>query len=247
MTATTFSPATFESTVAVLRTGYETLARHLAELPHTIERAVSRPWVPGWFGAAVRHATDGLRALCRDVLSTVGEMLEGAAAPVLFAVRALDWSREVGGPASGVAGTVHPNALRATLTWQGEAASAYRAAVAGQSAAAGQVHTIASAVSTSLVTCATAGLAFYIAMGLIVAKVVAAVVVVVAALGSIAFSWAGVLYAIEEAGVTLAMALSALTAFTAAQMAATGALLNLTNAAENLTVYPSGHWPRGVA
>ena len=113
----------------------------------------------------------------------------------------------------------------------------------GQAPAATQVAAVATTVATSLGACAVAGLAFYVALGVIVARLVTAVTVVVAALGSVAFSWAGVLLAVEEAAVTSGMVVTAVAGLTAVQGAAAVAVVNVTNAARSTAAFPHGHWP----
>ncbi|GEA81026.1 hypothetical protein [Cellulomonas uda] len=242
-----FSPATYEATVESLRAGVRTLSGQLTELPRAASQAVGHAWVPGWLADAVRSCTDRLVALGRDLAARVGELLTGAAAPVLFFVRAHDWVTHVGAPASRVAGELQPSALHATRAWEGAAATAYRAAVAGQAPAAAQVHAVATAVATSLTTCAAAGLAFYVALGVIVAKVVTALAVAIAAFGSAVFSWAGVLLVVEEAAVTSGMVVAAVAGLMAVQGAAAAATVHVTNATGQSSTFPHGHWPSATA
>ncbi|ASR55181.1 hypothetical protein [Cellulomonas sp. PSBB021] len=241
-----FSPATYEATVESLRAGVRTLSGQLTELPRAASHAVGHAWVPGWLADAVRSCTDRLVALGRDLAARVGELLTGAAAPVLFFVRANDWVTDVGAPASRVAGALQPSALH-TTPWEGAAATAYRAAVAGQAPAAAQVHAVATAVATSLTTCAAAGLAFYVALGVIVAKVVTALAVAIAAFGSAVFSWAGVLLVVEEAAVTSGMVVAAVAGLMAVQGAAATATVHVTNATGQSSAFPHGHWPSATA
>ncbi|UJP39708.1 hypothetical protein [Cellulomonas palmilytica] len=238
-----FSPSTYEATVESLRAGVRALSDRVADLPRAAGDAVGHAWVPDWLADAVRACADRLAALGRGLVARVGELLEGAAAPVLFFLRAHDWITQVGAPASGVAGAVQPSALRATRTWDGATASAYRAAVVGQAPAAAQVHRVAATVASSLTACAVAGLAFYVALAVIVAKVVAAFVAAVAAFGSGVLSWAGLLIVVEEAAVTSGMVVSAVAGLVAVQGAAAVATVNVTDAARHASAFPHGHWP----
>ena len=242
-----FSPASYEATVAELRSGMVALTSRLTEVLPAVDDTAGRWWVPDALADGLRWCAQRLLTLGRDLLDTLGELLEGAGAPVLFFVRAHEWVSQVGPPASDVAATIHPNALRATLTWSGEAAATYRAAVAGQSPAAAQVQAVSGVVAAALCGCAAAGLAFYVALGLILAKFLTATVAAIAALGSVVLSWAGLLLIVEEAAVNTGMVVSAVAGLTAAQGAAALALVNLTGAARSRTAFPRGHWPVGTA
>jgi len=241
----TFVPSTYEATVTALRGGVQALSDRVDALPRALDRALALP-LPDWLRAGLRACVDRLATLGRAAVDRVGELLAGAAAPVLFFVRAHDWVTQVGGPASGVAGALQPGALRAPRTWEGAAASAYRAAVAGQAPAAAQVHAVATTLASSLTTCAVAGLAFYVALGVIVTRLLTALAAALAALGSVVLSWAGLALVVEEAAVTAAMVVSAVAALTAVQGAAAAAAVGVTNAARNDTAFPTGHWPRAT-
>ncbi|CAM5782492.1 hypothetical protein [Cellulomonas persica] len=242
-----FSPATYDATIEQLRSGMRALTARMAQITPTLDDTLGQWWVPGLLADGLTWCADRLQELGRELLATLGDLLEGAAAPALFFVRAFEWVTEVGPPVSGVAATTHPNALRAPLTWTGEAASTYRAAVAGQSPAAAQVQSVSGVVAASLCACAAAGLALYVALGVILAKFLTAMVAAIAALGSVVLSWAGLLVIVEEAAVNTGMVVSAVAAFTAAQGAAALALVNVTGAARSQTSLPHGHWPAGTA
>ncbi len=98
-----------------------------------------------------------------------------------------------------------------------------------------------------MTTCAAAGLAFYVALGVIVAKVVTALAVAIAAFGSAVFSWAGVLLVVEEAAVTSGMVVAAVAGLMAVQGAAATATVHVTNATGQSSAFPHGHWPSATA
>ncbi|AEI11439.1 hypothetical protein [Cellulomonas gilvus] len=245
--SSTFTPTLHQAAVDELRGTVSALSDRLHEVRSALDSAVSRWGVPGWLADGLAWCTERMLDLGRTVLTRTGELLEGAAAPVRFFLRAYDWSTQVGAPASAVASAVHPNALRAPLSWTGDAATTYKAAVAGQAAAASQVQSISSAVTVSLGACAVAGLAFYVALGVIVAKFLAAATAAVVALGSVVLSWAGLLLIVEEAAVNLGMITAAVATLVATQGAAAAALVNITNASGAHNGFPGGHWPRGTA
>ncbi len=242
-----FNPSTYETTVDGLRSGMRALTEQLARVPGAVDDATAHWWFPDQLAAGLRWCTDRLLELGRELLDRLGELLEGAAAPVLFFVRAHDWMTRVGSPVSGVAASVHPNALRAPLRWTGEAATTYRGAVAGQSPAAAQIQAVSGTVTASLGACAVAGLAFYVALSLILTKFLVATIATVAAIGSVVLSWAGLLLIVEEAAVNTGMVMSAVGALVATQGAAALALVNVTGASRSQTALPHGRWPVGTA
>lgn len=91
--------------------------------------------------------------------------------------------------------------------------------------------------------CAAAGLAFYLALGIIVVKFIVAMVGVIVALGSVAFSWAGVALAVEEAGVNTGLIIAAVTTLTAVLGAQAQQMVTLHGEAVDASTFPGGRWP----
>jgi hypothetical protein len=61
---------------------------------------------------------------------------------------------------------------------------------------------IQNCAAIALGICAVAGLAFYVALGVILAQFIVAMIATIAAVGSIAFSWAGVGIAVGDTTVS---------------------------------------------
>jgi len=242
-----FSPAMFDATIEELTSGMTDLSGHLQRVGPTVNATVSNIFIPDFVADGLIWCAEKLIEIGTAVLEKIKELLLGAAAPVAFFFRAHDWRTQIGGPASGVAGSIGPNALRAPLVWTGEAATSYTRAVAGQAPAATSVESLSSTVSTALTTCAVAGLAFYVAIGLILVKLIVATIAAIVALGSVVFSWAGVALIVEEAGVNTAMIVAAVAALVALLGAQASALITVEGAAVSATAFPGGHWPVGTA
>ena len=76
--------------------------------------------------------------------------------------------------------------------WSGKARDAYRAAAGAQSTAAARVGSIAGSTSLNLLACAGAGLAFYIVLAGVLAKLIAALAVSIAGMSSGIFTAPGI-------------------------------------------------------
>ncbi|MCU1431422.1 MAG: hypothetical protein JWP95_527 [Actinotalea sp.] len=242
-----FSPATFQSVIDELVSGFDELVGHLNRVGPATNAATSHWWMPEPVARGLVWCANKLIELGNSILEKIGELLQGAAAPVTFFFRAADWRDSIGAPASLVAGSIAPTALRAPLDWTGDAAARYTRAVAGQAPAATAVETLSTTVATALTTSAAAGCAFYVALGVIIVKLIIATVAAIAALGSVVFSWAGVLLIIEEAGVNTAMIIAAVSLLTACLAAQAAAIVTVSGGAASSGAFPGGQWPVGTA
>ncbi len=242
-----FSAATYEATIEGLRSGITDLSGHLARVGPAVRSATSIPLMPDFVKDGLVWCGERLIEIGSAVLDKIGELLLGAAAPVAFFFRAASWHENVGGPASEVAASTHPNALRATRDWSGDAADSYTRAVGGQTTAAGAIQSVSSSMATALVTCAVTGLAFYVAIGIILVKLIAAAVAAIAALGSVVFSWAGVGIIIEEAAVNTGLIIAAVSALVAVLGAQGNAIVQIKGAVSSGAAFPGGSWPTGTA
>ena len=86
-------------------------------------------------------------------------------------------------------GNLRPEALSVGRHWHGPANDAYTKAIKPQSDAAAKLGTIAERTAASLTVCAAAGLAFYVALGVIVVKFIAAAVTAVVGLTGFSAAW----------------------------------------------------------
>jgi len=99
------------------------------------------------------------------------------------------------------------------------------------------------ATAIGLTVCAAAGLAFYVALGVIVFQLIASLVAAIAAVGSIIFSWAGLAMVVGDAGITTGMIIAAVTALAALLGVQAQQMVALHGTAVDDTAFPGGHWP----
>ena len=102
-------------------------------------------------------------------------------------------------------------------------------------------------MATSLSTCASAGLAFYGALALIVVKLIAATIAAIVAFGSVVLSPAGVAIVIEEVSVNTAMVVFVVTTVVAVLAAQSIQAVAIAGAAVDSDSFPGGHWPTARA
>ena len=131
--------------------------------------------------------------------------------------------------------------------WKGLAADRYATAVPTQSGAAGRIAATAQTTTTTLGACALAGLAFYVALGVILVRLIGALVAAIAAFGSEVFSWAGLLLVVEESGVALGLLIAAVSTLTALLGTQVATVNNLRGELVDHSQFPDGRWPRAVA
>src|SRR5262249_62359097 len=112
--------------------------------------------------------------------------------------------------------------------------------------AANKIASISDKTATALQICAAAGLAFYVAIGAILVKFIAAMVTAIAAFGSAVFSWAGAALIVEEAGVNSGLIWAAIGALTAALGTQAQQLIGLHGEAVDNSFFPGGRWPNPV-
>lgn len=134
-----------------------------------------------------------------------------------------------------------------TRDWEGAAADAYRKIINPQGSAAGKIGTISDKVATTLTICAAAGLAFYVAIGVIIVKLIAATVTAIGLLGSAVLSWAGAALIVEEAGVNTGLVIAAVTTLTALLGAQAQQMVALHGEAVDNATFPGGKWPAPTA
>ncbi len=238
----TFSQAQYESVAAALRSGVAELSALIDCVGAAAGAAARQPAVPAPLSAAIIDAGDGIAEAAAAVRDMVVEAMRGLAAPVFLLGDGLDWL-DVRSAATRVQGVLRVDQLPVADHWKGYAADRYALAVRAQSDAAGRLGAIAERASSVLVTCAVAGLAFYTALGVVVAKLIIALAGAIAAFGSVVFSWAGVLIVLEEAGVGATVVTGlvvALSALLGTQLTQIG---SLDGELADGGVFHRGHWP----
>jgi hypothetical protein len=240
-----FSVAQYQSVIDDLSAGLSTLTEKIGEVPAAVTGATHHWYIPEPVAQALEWLGRRLMELGRWVLDKLTELLKGAAAPVTFAMAAWDWET-VRGMAYGVAGHLTPTELTVDQYWHGLAADAYHDRIQPQADAAARISSMADRTATSLNVCAVSALAFYVALGVILVKFIAAFITALAAFASAVFSAAGVALIVEEAGVNTGMIVAAVGALLAVLGAQASQMVALHGEAVDPDKFPGGHWPNAT-
>lgn len=237
-----FSPAQYQAVVDKLSSGINTVSQQkLPELTSVTNDMLGKWYIPGFVKDAVKWLVEQIIHITETVLNKIVELLKGAAAPVYLFEYSWKWG-DIKGAATSVAAELTPE----TVTpegWKGDAAKAYSDAVDPQSKAAAQIGTVSTATITSLTVCAAAGLAFYIALGIVIFQFITSLVAAIAAIGSLVFSWAGVGIVLGEVTVSSGAIIAAVTALVALLGAQASQMGVLHGQAEDSSAFPGGRWP----
>jgi hypothetical protein len=241
-----FNEEQYRAAVEKIEKGLTDLDGKIQQIPGVANAAVSNFLMPDFVRDAVIWLAEKTVAILSSVVKKIVELLKGAVAPIYMFKYAWEW-QDIRGVATGVVGDLRPEALSVGRHWKGPANDAYTKAIKPQSDAATKVGTISERTATSLTVCAAAGLAFYVAIGVIVVKFIAAAVAVIAALGSVVFSWAGLALVVEEAGVNTGLIIAAVAALTALLGAQASQMAVLHGESIDNSVFPSGKWPKSTS
>ncbi|MGW1744930.1 hypothetical protein ACWCRD_04775 [Streptomyces sp. NPDC002092] len=242
-----FSSAQYEAITAKLSSGMQDLSAKLNQVGPTAESTANQWYVPNPVADALIWVSHKLVELGSWVLNKIKELLEGVGAPAAMFFYAMDWQSHVRGPASSVAGETAPEALVAPKHWSGDAATKYTASVKGQPTAATQIETSADKIATGLNICAAAGLAFYVALAVILAKYIATTVSAIAALGSVVFSWAGAAAIVGDTSVNAGLIWAAVAALVALLGVQAQQMTTIKGESVDNSTFPGGHWPDALA
>ncbi|MGP4014251.1 hypothetical protein [Saccharopolyspora sp. 5N708] len=199
-----FSEAQFGTVIDQLTAGTEELNRQIARIGPAAASAIESGWVSQPVKDAIEWCAQELEEAASEFYRVIVDLLKAAIAPVLMYQRAWEW-QNLRGQASGVADCLTPEALNVDNKWHGEAATAYAKTIKRHSKAAARIAAIASRIVGSLVFCASAGLAFYVALGFVVAKYIQTIVVAIAAIESGVFSLGGAVLFVAETAVDSAL------------------------------------------
>jgi uncharacterized protein YukE len=237
-----FSVAQYQATIDKINSGMQELSAKIGQVGPAANAAMDHWYIPGFVKDAIAWCAQKIIDLAKWIWDKFVELLKGAAAPVFMFQHALEW-QDVKGMATGVQGVLRADQLSVDDHWKGAASDAYVAAIKPQSEAAGKIGTIADKTAQALIISAVASLAFYVALGVILIKFIAAMVVAIAAFGSAVFSWAGAALVVEEAGVNTALVTAAVTTLLAALGAQAQQLTVLKGELVDGSAFPGGHWP----
>jgi hypothetical protein len=237
-----FSIAQYSAATDKVSRGNKTLADKTDELVSSANNFMGVWYIPGFIKDAVKWLVEKIVAAAKWVWHEVVELFKGVAAPIYMFKYAWDWE-DIKGRASTVAGELTVANVGVSSQWSGSAASAYAGSIAPQNAAATEVGNIANGTALSLTGCAAAGLAFYIALGVIVFQCVAGLVTAIAVLGTGLFAPGGLAIVLQEITITPAMIWAAVGALSALLAAEASQMVTLHGSAVDNSSFPGGHWP----
>ncbi|MFV2104703.1 hypothetical protein [Micromonospora sp. LOL_024] len=238
-----FSKAQFQALIEDITSGLGDLSHHLDRVGPVATAAANRWYVPSDVGAVIIAMANKVIEVGKELLQLFIDVLKGATAPISMFHDAWQWM-DIRGSATGIASALTEQHLVVDNSdWSGKARDAYVGSVSHHSNAAARIGAVASSTSNCLIGCAAAGSAFYITLGIVLAKLIAATIAVVAAFGSGIFSPAGAALMLEEAGVNTAIIGAALTTLGTFLAAQAGTMIVLHGEAVDATAFPAGKWP----
>lgn len=237
-----FGQAQYEAVVDKINEGITTVSAKIDEVIPAAEASIDHWYIPGFIKDAVMWLANETVSIAQEIWRTFTELLKGAAAPVIFFSDAWDWDN-IHGLASDVAGELSPTVMPSSRHWTGDAQQAYATIVPLQGAAASRIAAVADGTSSALNGCALAGLAFYLTLGLILAQFIIALVGVIAALGSIALSAAGLALAVGETTVGIGLIITAVGGLLTVLTTQSNEMVALHGQAVDNSAFPGGRWP----
>ncbi|GGL11831.1 hypothetical protein [Mangrovihabitans endophyticus] len=238
-----FSQAQHEAVIHEIETGLATFEHQLAYVVPAANTAASQRFVPAPVAQGFRWIAEETVAVGRAILDWFQDLLKGATAPIFMFIDSWRWMDIKGKANTAATDLTRQNLVIDDTDWSGTARDAYLTAAVAQSTAAARIGSIAANTAQNLLYCAAAGLAFYIVLAGVLAKLIAALAVSIAGMSSGIFTAPGIALFLEEAGVSTAVivaAVSTLAAFLAAQATA---MITLHGEAVDPTSFPHGAWP----
>jgi hypothetical protein len=238
------SVAQYQAVADKVTSGAHTMQAKVPELTAATNDMLGKWYIPGFVKDAVKWIVEGIINIAEKVWNFILEVLKGIAAPVYIAQYAWGWE-DVKGTASKVAGELTPGVVGCP-DWKGDTATKYTAAIGPQNTASAKVQGVADGTAIALMACFATALAFYIAIGVIIALFIAQLVAAIIAVGSIIFSWAGLAMVAEDCAVSGAMITAAVVTVLTALGAQVGSMITLHGQSVDNSAFPGGHWPKAV-
>ncbi len=239
-----FSQAQYEAVIREIDSGMTTFEAKLQQVAPAANAAMNHWYIPPPVAQGFKWIAEKTIEVGTAILNWFKDLLKGAVAPIYMFVDSWRWM-DIKGTANGISTDLSSQALVVDDSeWSGTARDSYLVAASAQSTSAARVGSIANGTSLNLLACAGAGLAFYIVLAGVLAKLIAALVVSITAMGSGVFTAPGIALFLEEAGVNTAIivtAVSTLAAFLGAQVTA---MVTLHGEAVDPTSFPGGVWPK---
>lgn len=240
------SVAQYQDAITKINQGMDDLSAKIQQVPQAANAALANTSLPQEVRDAIVWAAQKITELANQICQKIKELLVGAAAPVAFFSYADGW-QDIRGITTGVAGQLKPEAMPAAVPWSGPAADAYKKVIRPQGDAANKIGTISGNTAIALDACAVAGQTFYVALGIILVKFIAATVTAIAAFGTGVFAPAGAALIVEEASLNTGLIIAAVTTLVGVLSAQASAMVALHGEAVDNSSFPGGHWPNPIA
>lgn len=238
-----FSQAQYEAVVREIEAGLTTFQGQLAQVVPAANSATSHWYVPPAVAQGLKWIAEKTVEVGEAIVNWFLDLLKGAVAPIFMFIDSWRWM-DVRGKVNGVAANLSAqNLVVDDSDWSGKARESYLTAAGAQATAATRVGSIATTTSVNLLACASAGLAFYVVLAGVLAKLIAALAVSIAAMGSGVLTAPGIALFLEEAGVNTAIIVTAVSTLGAFLGAQATAMIMLHGDAVDPTSFPNGVWP----
>jgi len=234
----------FEQILDKIKDGIDWVEDKLREFPPWVSRNLDHWWIPGFVKSTVRWCMDKVIDLANWILERIKDAIVGFAAPFRLMTHVGDWGR-VSVLASGVQGALNGKSNALNYSWSGTAADRYSEACQPQADAAGAIKKAADDTRVALGLVIGAGLAFYVAIGVVVAQWIGAMGASTAAVASVVAAPAGAAAAAADSGVSAAAITAAVLALTTV-LVAQGNAFGAITAAMDQSKFGAGDWPDSV-
>lgn len=203
-------------------------------------------YLPGFISDRVRPFLEKLDTLARKILQKLGELLVGAAFPIIAFLLANDWVDRVKNPVNSASSDISNNNLKVDDYWQGKAADAYSGAVTSQTDAMAEVGTIVDSIKDHLWALAGIVAGFYVALAVVLYQWIGVLTASSAATATGVGAVAGVPAAAADTGVSAAAIWGLVSAVVALIAAEAKSFTDLNHKVSTDPKFPHGHWPKAT-
>ena len=241
-----FNQAVYEAILKKINEGIKKLQENFDAFIDKVNWLISlAKYLAQWLFDRIQAAVDLLLKAINAVIQLISKFVEeGFRAPILFYNNAADWKNNVKHPMKLYASSVTPDKLVSSVDWEGRAGTYYREAAADQNPAGEACATIADQMGTTLNACAVAGLAFYTAIGISLAKLIAGLVASAVAASTVV----GAPVAAATSTGTAALVTGEIIAASAALLAFLGTQAStISDVTTAFSDFPFSHWPSGTS
>jgi hypothetical protein len=162
-----FSQAQYEATIREIQDGMTSFEANLDKMVPAANAATAHWYIPDAIAEDIKWLAGETVSWGKKFLDWLLDLLKGAVAPVFMFIDSWTWSDIKGTAISVSEGLSAQNLVLDDSNWSGKARDAYVAAASAQATAAARVGSISDKTMTVLLSSAAAGLAFYLALALV--------------------------------------------------------------------------------